>query len=197
MGPAGTGKTATAVQWAHDATAAFPDGRLFADLNGFGPGPRAEPTLVLGRFLRALGVPEGSLPEDPAARAALYRSLTHGRRLLVVLDNVRDAQDVTELLPTGPACATVVTSRSSLEDLVVTEGAALLRLGALPAEDARRLLERLIGPARVAAEPEAAGRLAELCDRLPLALRIAGARLAARPGWAIADLVPELADEST
>ncbi|MED7955006.1 AfsR/SARP family transcriptional regulator [Streptomyces sp. BE303] len=197
VGPAGTGKTAAAVQWAHDATAAFPDGRLFADLNGFGPGPRAEPTAVLGRFLRALGVPEGSLPEDPAARAALYRSLTHGRRLLVVLDNVRDAQDVTELLPTGPACATVVTSRSSLEDLVVTEGAALLRLGALPAEDARRLLERLIGPARVAAEPEAAGRLAELCDRLPLALRIAGARLAARPGWAIADLLPELADEST
>ncbi|WP_380283782.1 BTAD domain-containing putative transcriptional regulator [Kitasatospora purpeofusca] len=197
VGPAGTGKTATAVRWAHDAAAAFPDGRLFADLNGFGPGRPAEPAAVLGRFLLALGVPQAALPGDRAARAALYRSLTRERRLLVVLDNVRDTRGLTDLLPSGPYGATVITSRSSLEDLVVAEGAAPLRLGPLPAEDARRLLEHLLGRARVAAEPEAADRLAELCGRLPLTLRITAARLATRPGWAIADLVPELADERT
>ncbi|MFB7473484.1 BTAD domain-containing putative transcriptional regulator [Kitasatospora sp. NPDC056184] len=197
VGPAGTGKTATAVRWAHDAAAAFPDGRLFADLNGFGPGRPAEPAAVLGRFLLALGVPEAALPGDRAARAALFRSLTRERRLLVVLDDVRDARHLTDLLPSGPYGATVITSRSSLEDLVVTEGAAPLRLGPLPAEDARGLLEHLLGRARVAAEPEAADRLAELCGRLPLTLRITAARLATRPGWAIADLLPELADERT
>ncbi|MFB8235857.1 BTAD domain-containing putative transcriptional regulator [Kitasatospora purpeofusca] len=197
VGPAGTGKTATALRWAHDAAAAYPDGRLFADLNAFGPGRPAEPAAVLGRFLRALGVPESELPEDRPARAALYRSLSRNRRLLVVLDDVADAGDLTDLLPAGPGCATVVTSRSTLEDLVVTEGAALLRLGPLPAEEAGRLLEHLLGRPRVAAEPEAAARLAELCGRLPLALRIVAARLATHPAWAIADLLPELDDERT
>ncbi|MGV9263213.1 AfsR/SARP family transcriptional regulator [Kitasatospora sp. NPDC003701] len=197
VGPAGAGKTATVVQWAHSAADAFPDGQLFADLNGFGPGHRTAPADVLGRFLRALGVEERELPEDPFARAALYRALSRGRRMLVVLDNAGDAEDVADLLPAGPDCATVITSRSSLEDVVVTEGAALLRLGALPAEDALGLLEHLLTPARVRAEPEAAAKVAELCDHLPLALRIAAARLAAQPGWAIADLVPELADERT
>ncbi len=196
VGPAGTGKTATALQWAHEAAAGYPDGRLFADLNGFGPGRPVEPAAVLGRFLLALGVPEAELPEDRAARAALFRSLSRDRRLLVVLDDVPDARSLADLLPAGPGSATVVTSRSTLEDLVVTEGAGLLRLGPLPAEEAGHLLARLLGP-RVAAEPEAAARLAELCGRLPLALRIAAARLATHPAWAIADLVPELADERT
>ncbi|WP_159394551.1 ATP-binding protein, partial [Streptomyces sp. NRRL S-495] len=160
VGPAGTGKTATALRWAHDAAAAYPDGRLFADLNAFGPGRPAEPAAVLGRFLQALGVPESELPEDRSARAALYRSLSRDRRLLVVLDDVADAGDLTDLLPAGPGCATVVTSRSTLADLVVTEGAALLRLGPLPAEEAGRLLEHLLGRPRVAAEPEAAARVA-------------------------------------
>ncbi|MFD4910870.1 AfsR/SARP family transcriptional regulator [Kitasatospora purpeofusca] len=197
VGPAGTGKTATALRWAHDATAAYPDGRLFADLNAFGPGRPADPAAVLGRFLHALGVPESELPADRPARAALYRSLSRDRRLLVVLDDVADAGDLTDLLPAGPGCATVVTSRSTLEDLVVTEGAALLRLGPLPAEEAGRLLEHLLGRPRVAAEPEAAARLAELCGLLPLALRIVAARLASHPAWAIADLLPELDDERT
>ncbi|SDT81476.1 DNA-binding transcriptional activator of the SARP family [Streptomyces sp. TLI_053] len=197
VGPAGTGKTATALRWAHDAAAGYPDGRLFADVNAFGPGRPAGPAAVLGRFLRALGVPESELPEDRPARAALYRSLSRNRRLLVVLDDVADAGDVTDLLPAGPGCATVITSRSTLADLVVTEGAALLRLGPLPAEDAGRLLEQLLGRPRVAAEPEAAARLAELCGGLPLALRIVAARLATRPAWAIADLLPELDDERT
>ncbi|MCX4684107.1 NB-ARC domain-containing protein [Kitasatospora purpeofusca] len=197
VGPAGTGKTATALRWAHDAAAAYPDGRLFADLNAFGPGRPADPAAVLGRFLHALGVPESELPADRPARAALYRSLSRDRRLLVVLDDVADAGDLTDLLPAGPGCATVVTSRSTLEDLVVTEGAALLRLGPLPAEEAGRLLEHLLGRPRVAAEPEAAARLAELCGLLPLALRIVAARLASHPAWAIADLLPELDDERT
>ncbi|MFJ2780622.1 MULTISPECIES: AfsR/SARP family transcriptional regulator [unclassified Kitasatospora] len=196
-GPAGAGKTATVVEWAHRGADAFPDGQLFADLQGFGPDHDARPADVLDRFLRALGTPEHELPPDAPSRAALYRSLTRQRRLLVVLDNVRAAESIADLLPAGPGCATVVTSRNSLEDLVVTEGAAPLRLGPLPAADALLLLEHALTPARVRAEPEAAARLVELCDRLPLALRIAATRLAAQPGWAIAELLPELTDEST
>ncbi|MFF1909948.1 BTAD domain-containing putative transcriptional regulator [Kitasatospora sp. NPDC058218] len=196
-GPAGVGKTATVLRWARRAAAGFPDGVLFTDLRGFDPAGPGDPTQALGRFLRALGLPEQAIPEDRAARAALFRDHTHGRRLLVVLDNARGAADVADLLPSGPGCATVITSRNSLEDLVVTDGAALLRLAALPPADAHRLLERLLTAERVAAEPEPAGRLIDLCDRLPLALRIVAARLAARPGWRVADLVDELTDEGT
>ncbi|MEV0534259.1 BTAD domain-containing putative transcriptional regulator [Kitasatospora sp. NPDC050463] len=196
-GPAGVGKTATVLRWAHRAAAAFPDGVLFTDLRGFDPAGPGDPAQALGRFLRALGLPEQAIPEDRAARAALFRDHTYGRRLLVVLDNARAAADVADLLPSGPGCVTVITSRNSLEDLVVTDGAALLRLAALPSADAHRLLERLLTAERVAAEPEPAGRLIDLCDRLPLALRIVAARLAARPGWRVADLVDELTDEST
>ncbi|MFJ9948222.1 AfsR/SARP family transcriptional regulator [Kitasatospora sp. NPDC091207] len=196
-GPAGVGKTATVLHWAHHAAAGFPDGVLFADLRGFDPAGPGDPVQALGRFLRALGLPEPAIPQDRAARAALFRDHTRGRRLLVVLDNVRCVADLADLLPSGPGCATVITSRNSLEDLVVTDGAALLRLAALPSADAHRLLERLLTVERVAAEPEPAGRLIELCDRLPLALRIVAARLAARPGWRVADLVDELTDEGT
>ncbi|MFB7614100.1 BTAD domain-containing putative transcriptional regulator [Kitasatospora sp. NPDC056181] len=196
-GPAGVGKTALVVRWAHRAAAGFPDGRLFADLRGFDPAGPGDPGQVLGGFLRALGVPETAIPEERDARAALFREQTGRRRLLVVLDNARCVADVAGLLPSGPGCATVVTSRNSLEDLVVTDGAALLQLDALPAGDARRLLERQLTAERVGAEPDAAGRLVGLCDRLPLALRIVAARLAARPGWRVADLVEELSDERT
>ncbi|MFI9274926.1 BTAD domain-containing putative transcriptional regulator [Kitasatospora sp. NPDC052896] len=197
VGPAGSGKTATVVRWAHQVAADFPDGQLFVDLRGFDPAGPAEPAEVLGRFLRALGLAEHTIPADPAARARRYRAETEHRRLLVVLDNARSAADVTALLPAGPDCATVVTSRNSLEDLVVTEGAALLRLEALPVEDALGLLERMLTPTRVRADLPAAHRLIALCDHLPLALRIAAARLASRPGWTVADLVTELADEHT
>ncbi|MFI6845107.1 BTAD domain-containing putative transcriptional regulator [Kitasatospora sp. NPDC050467] len=196
-GPAGVGKTALVVRWAHRAAAGFPDGRLFADLRGFDPAGPGDPGQVLGSFLRALGLPEAAIPEDRAARAALFREQTRHRRLLVVLDNARCADDVAGLLPSGPGCATVVTSRNSLEALVVTDGAALCQLAALPAADAYRLLERALTAERLAAEPEPAGRLTELCDRLPLALRIVAGRLAARPGRPVADLVAELTDERT
>jgi DNA-binding SARP family transcriptional activator len=197
VGPAGTGKSATVVRWAHTVSAGFPDGRLFADLRGFDPAGPADPAETLGSFLRALGVAEWAIPEDPAARAVLFREQTLERRLLVVLDNARTARDVTELLPAGSGCATVITSRHLLEDLLVTDAAACLHLDALPGDDARALLERLLTKERAGAEPEAAGRLVELCERLPLALRIAAARLVARPTWRLSDLVDELADERT
>ncbi|MEV4615663.1 AfsR/SARP family transcriptional regulator [Kitasatospora sp. NPDC049258] len=197
IGPAGVGKTATVVRWAHAAAAGFRDGRLYVDLRGFDPAGPTDPAEVLARFLRALGVPEGEVPEDPADRAARYRELTGQRQLLVVLDNVRAARDVAELLPAGPGCATVVTSRNTLEDLVVTEGAVLLRLEALPPDDALVLLGGLLTEERVRAEPAAARRLSALCDQLPLALRIAAARLSSQPSRTIADLVAELEDERT
>ncbi|TWF97218.1 AfsR/SARP family transcriptional regulator [Kitasatospora viridis] len=197
VGPAGAGKSATVIRWAHGVAHRFPDGQLFVDLRGFDPAGPVDPGEVLGQFLKALGVPEPSIPEDRAERAALYQQATDGLRLLVVLDNARGAEDVADLLPAGQAGATVVTSRNTLEDLVVTEGAALLRLTALPDDDALRLLERSLTPERVRAEEAAAQQLIALCDQLPLALRIAASRLAARPGWTIADLVAELSDERT
>ncbi|RSS83739.1 BTAD domain-containing putative transcriptional regulator [Streptomyces sp. WAC06614] len=197
VGPAGVGKTATVVRWAHSRAAGFPDGQLFVDLRGFDPAGPADPAEALEKFLRALGVPPTAVPQDPAGRAALYRELTRHKSLLVVLDNARSAAEVTALLPSGTRCATVVTSRNTLEDLLVTDGAVVVRLGTLPPGEARQLLERLLTPARVAAEPEASERLAALCGRLPLALRIAAARIAARPDWTIGQLVDELADERT
>jgi DNA-binding SARP family transcriptional activator len=197
VGPAGAGKSATAVRWAHGVASGFPDGQLFADLRGFDPAGPVDPAETLGAFLRALGVAEYAVPEDPAARAVLFRERTLDRRLLLVLDNVRAAGDVTPLLPAGAGCATVITSRNRLEDLLVTEAAAALHLRALPTDDACALVKRLLTADRVDAEPEAAERLVELCERLPLALRIAAARLVARPTWSLSDLVEELSDEQT
>ncbi|MDH6143830.1 DNA-binding SARP family transcriptional activator [Kitasatospora sp. GP30] len=197
VGPAGAGKSATVIRWAHAVAGGFPDGQLFVDLRGFDPAGPVDPVEVLGRFLKALGMPEAAIAQDGAGRAAQYRAATEPRCLLVVLDNARSAEQVAELLPAGAGSAAVVTSRNTLEDLVVTEGAALLRLAALPGDDALRLLERSLAPERVRAEEAAARQLTALCDQLPLALRIAASRLAARPNWTIADLVTELSDERT
>lgn len=197
VGPAGAGKSALALTWAHTAADGYPDGQLHADLRGLDPAGPADPGETLGAFLRALGVDEPALPADRAGRAALYRTLTRDKRLLVVLDDAADADQVADLLPHGPGCAAVVTGRNPLEGLVAAEGAALLRLAPLPGSDALRLLDQVLTPSRVRAEPEAAARLAALCDHLPLALRIASARLAARPDWTIAALVADLADEPT
>ncbi|MEV7188900.1 AfsR/SARP family transcriptional regulator [Kitasatospora sp. NPDC093102] len=196
VGPAGVGKSALVAAWAHRAAARFPDGRLYADLRGLDPAGPARPEVVLGRFLRALGVPETAVPADRAGRAALYRERTRGRRLLVVLDDAAGAGQLADLLPEGPGCAAVVTGRGSLEELVATDAAALLRLAPLPEDDARRLLEHLLTPERVRAEPQDVIELAGLCENLPLALRIAAARLAAHPDWTVSELVAELADES-
>lgn len=194
-GPAGVGKTALALQWAHRNQAAFPDGRLFADLRGFSD--TGEPALieVLREFLLALGVAPRRVPESVAAAAALFRSLTDRRRLLVVLDNARHSATVRPLLPGGTDCVTLVTSRHRLEGLIASDAARPVPLDVLEPPDSTALLAGVLGEDRVLAEPVAARRLAELCGGLPLALRVTAARLAGRPTWTLAGLADELADE--
>ncbi|MER7696429.1 BTAD domain-containing putative transcriptional regulator [Streptomyces sp. NPDC096095] len=194
-GPAGVGKTALALQWAHRSPALFPDGRLFADLRGFSEA--GEPALidVLREFLLALGVPPRRVPESVSAAAALFRSLTDRRGLLVVLDNARDSATVRPLLPGGTDCVTLVTSRHRLEGLIASDAARPVPLDTLPADDGIALLSGVLGEERVLAEPVAARRLADLCGGLPLALRVTAARLAGRPHWTLAAFAGELADE--
>ncbi|MFC5912433.1 AfsR/SARP family transcriptional regulator [Streptomyces pulveraceus] len=193
-GPAGVGKTALALRWAHHRQARYPGGTLFADLRGFGGVP-VEPAETVREFLIALGVPARDLPDSSAAAAALYRELTARRALLVVLDNVRATDQVRSLLPSGTGSAVLVTSRIRLSGLIVEELARPVPLDVLGPAPATELLAAAVGEERVAAEPEAADRLARLCDGLPLALRITAAQLAARPHWRLADLAAELADE--
>ncbi|MFE1441996.1 BTAD domain-containing putative transcriptional regulator [Streptomyces sp. NPDC058739] len=193
-GPAGVGKTALALHWAHERAAAYPDGVLYADLRGFSPDEGVEPGDVLREFLAALGVPPCRVPESATAAAALYRSLTEKLALLVVLDNVRGADRARPLLPAGSRSATVVTSRLRLGGLVVTELARPVPVDVLGPDASTAVLAAAVGP-RVDAEPSAARRLAALCDGLPLALRVTAAQLAARPGWRLSDLAVELADE--
>ncbi|WP_328972881.1 AfsR/SARP family transcriptional regulator [Streptomyces sp. NBC_00239] len=193
-GPAGVGKSALVVHWAHRAEARFPDGRLHVDLRGFSE--TGEPPLmdVLREFLLALGVPPRRVPESVISAAALYRSLTAERRLLVVLDNVRASQQARPLLPGGTGCVTVVTSRHRLRGLIASDAARPVPLGVLGPDDSTELLAAVLGSGRVHAEPVAARRLARLCDGLPLALRVAAARLADQPQWTLAAMADELSD---
>ncbi|WP_055545818.1 BTAD domain-containing putative transcriptional regulator [Streptomyces sp. NBRC 110028] len=194
-GPAGVGKTGLAVRWGHAHAAAFPDGRLFADLRGFSGGEEAEPAAVLREFLLAMGTPADQIPPSEQAAGALYRSLVAQRRLLVVLDNASSSAQVRPLLPGGPHCATLVTSRSRLDGLIATDAARPVRLHALGPEDGAALIGALLGPDRVAEDPAAAEELVTLCDGLPLALRAASAQLVARPRWRLARLATALRDE--
>ncbi|MFE6710127.1 BTAD domain-containing putative transcriptional regulator [Streptomyces sp. NPDC057695] len=194
-GPAGVGKTAFAVHWAYERRADFPDGRIFADLRGFSDTPAPETAAVLREFLLALGVRPQRIPEAVEARGALFRSLTAGRRLLVLLDNARSSEQVRPLLPGGDHCTTLVTSRDRLGGLIASDAARPVPLGHLPPADSAALLATVLGETRVAAEPAAAARLAGLCDGLPLALRVTAARLAERPRWTLDEMVGELADE--
>ncbi|MGW3007931.1 BTAD domain-containing putative transcriptional regulator [Streptomyces sp. NPDC001219] len=194
-GPAGVGKTACAVQWAHQHAGAFPDGQLFADLRGFGEGDETAPAEILRDFLLALGTPPERVPGSAEAASALFRSLVAERRLLVVLDNARSSAQVRPLLPGGPHCATVVTSRSRLDGLVATDCARPVGLQTLGHEEGAALLGAMLGPERVAEDPAAARELVDLCDGLPLALRAAAAQLTARPRWRLARLAAALRDE--
>ncbi|MCZ0981136.1 BTAD domain-containing putative transcriptional regulator [Streptomyces diastatochromogenes] len=194
-GPAGVGKTAFAVHWAYERRADFPDGRLFADLRGFSDTAEPETAAVLREFLLALGVAPQKVPETVDARGALFRSLTGGRRLLVVLDNARSSEQVRPLLPGGDHCATLITSRDRLGGLIASDAARPVPLGLLQPAASAALLTTVLGEERVAAEPAAAARLARLCDGLPLALRVTAARLAERPQWTLDAMVGELADE--
>jgi DNA-binding SARP family transcriptional activator len=190
-GIGGVGKTTLAVHVAHAAKDAFPDGQLYVDLQGQGP-RAADPEAVLASFLRALGTPAGQIPDGLAERAALYRSMLADRRVLVLLDNARDAAQVRPLMPGNAGCAVLITSRARMVDL---EGARLLDLDVLSPEEALRLFTRIVGTDRVLAERQVALDVVAACGYLPLAIRIAAARLASRRAWSIASLARRLGDE--
>jgi len=193
-GMAGVGKTALAVHWARRVAGRFPDGQLYVNLRGYdAEGAPVTPEEVTGWFLLALGVPAGQIPADAQARSGLYRSVLAGRRVLIVLDNARDAAQVRPLLPGSPGCLVVATSRSALAGLAAAEGAHPLRLGPLGAEQGVRLLAARLGPERVAAEPEAVTELVARCGHLPLALAVMAARAAADPGLPLGVLAGQLA----
>jgi DNA-binding SARP family transcriptional activator/tetratricopeptide (TPR) repeat protein len=192
-GTAGVGKTALAVHFGHQVARRFPDGQLYADLRGFSPaGEPVPPARVVRGFLEALGVAPQAVPADADAQAGLYRSVVAGKRMLVVLDNARDAAQVRPLLPGSAGCLVVVTSRSQLIGLAATGDARLVALGLLTEHEARELLAGRIGTTRVEAEPQAVDDLIRLCARLPLALAITAARADARPAHPLAGLAAEL-----
>ncbi|GAA1988753.1 AfsR/SARP family transcriptional regulator [Kitasatospora viridis] len=197
-GPAGVGKTSLVLHWAHQAVDRFPDGLLHADLRGFDETEPRDPAEVLAGFLTALGVPENQLPGSLDDRSHRYRELLAGRQLLVLLDNARDYRQLAPLLPAAEDTpVTVITSRSRLGDLLVQAGAVPLPLDVLTPDEALELLRRVLDPQRIAAEPAAAAEIAERCDHLPLALRLATARLAARPDWTLRHLAEEISDEQS
>jgi DNA-binding SARP family transcriptional activator/tetratricopeptide (TPR) repeat protein len=191
-GTAGVGKTALAVQWAYQVAGLFPDGQLYVNLRGYDPAQPMTATGALAGFLRSLGVAGPGIPAGEDERAARYRSLLAGRRLLVVLDNAGSVEQVRPLLPGSAGCVVVVTSRDALAGLVARDGARRLDLDLLPLPEAVGLLRALIGT-RVDDGPEAAAALAQECARLPLALRVAAELAAARPDVPLADLAGELA----
>lgn len=191
-GPAGVGKTALAVHWAQRVADAFPDGQLYVNLRGFDPsGSAMSGTQALRILLDALEVSSDRIPDDLPAQTNLYRSLLAPKRMLVLLDNARDAQQVRPLLPSGTGCVALVTSRSQLTGLVAADGAQPVDLDLLTPSEARELLDRRLGPPRTAAEPEAVLEIINHCARLPLALAIVAAHAMSRPtdalqSWAIA-----------
>jgi DNA-binding SARP family transcriptional activator/tetratricopeptide (TPR) repeat protein len=196
-GTAGVGKTTLAVHWAHQVADRFPDGQLYTNLRGFHPAGPAAPTEVVRGFLAALGVPPHQVPSDLDTQVGMYRSLLAGKRMLVLLDNARDSDQVRPLLPGDPTCLVVVTSRNRLTSLVAAVAAHPLELDLLPASEARELLARRLGAQRVAAEPDATGEIVARCARLPLALAIAAAHAATRPEFPLSTIATQLRDEGT
>lgn len=192
-GTAGIGKTMLAVHWAHRVADRFPDGQLYVDLRGYDPGEPRSPAQVLARFLRSLGVDTRDLPDDADELAAHYRTALADRRVLVLLDNARDAEQVRPLVPGTPHCLVVVTSRDDLSGLVVASGALRVEVDPLPLAAAVELLDRLLGD-RGAHDPAARAALARRCGGLPLALRLAAEVAASRPGQPLRQLVAQLDD---
>lgn len=194
-GAPGMGKTALAVHLAHELAPDFPDAQLYVNLHGYEPAQRLGPSQVLDRFLRALSGRSEVLSADLEEQAASFRGLLVGRRALLVLDNASSPEQVRPLLPASPSCVVLITSRDLLAGMVAAEGAQLLTLDVLAPGEALELLGRSAGARRVRAEPDAAAEVVRLCGYLPLAVRIAGARLAIRPAMRLATLVERLADE--
>jgi tetratricopeptide (TPR) repeat protein/DNA-binding XRE family transcriptional regulator len=191
-GMGGIGKTSLAVYVGHRVADQFPDGQLYLDLRGSSPDAPIPAREALGQLMRALGVSHDETPADVEELAARYRSSLAGRRVLLVLDNAGDADQVAPLLPGTAGCAAIITSRRALSTLPQVHQ---LRLDVLSEPEAVQLLAATAGQSRVDAEPDAAAAVVRLCGRLPLAVHLVGARLAARPRWPIAHLAQRLADE--
>ncbi|ALG11841.1 ATP-binding protein [Kibdelosporangium phytohabitans] len=195
-GPAGIGKTALAVHWAHQVAAQFPDGQLYLNLRGFDPHQRPMSQAdALRKLLGALGVNAQRIPADLDEQTRLFRSVVAGQRVLIVLDNARTAEQVRRLLPGHSTCFVVVTSRNRLEGLIAWDGAVRVNLDVLPQPDAIALVTEIVGEARVAAEPDACVELARLCGYMPLALRIVAERGAVHESLRLADMVRGLSAE--
>jgi tetratricopeptide (TPR) repeat protein len=196
-GDAGAGKTSLAIHWAHSAQGHFPDGQLYVDLGGYGPGGPVDASEALGQFLRAMGLPDGQVPAARAEQAALYRSLLAGRRVLVLLDNAATPEQVVDLIPGSAGCAAIVTSRSYLISADPRFGVSVrIDLGALTLDEALELLWRAIPDERVGQDPASAVALAEWCYFLPIVLRIAADQVAVRRHETLATLVRELGAQS-
>ncbi|MEO3874154.1 tetratricopeptide repeat protein [Nonomuraea sp. B12E4] len=194
VGGAGVGKTTLAVHWAHRVAERFPDGQLFLDLRGFDQAPPMTTAEALPRLIRALGWPVQDIPVELEAQIGLYRSILAGQRVLVVLDNAAEPDQIRSLIPPEAGSRMLVTSRDRLSGLVALESAGSVTLDVLDQDEAIDLLAETIGKDRVRSEPQTAARLAELCARLPLALRVAGAKVAGSPHKTLAQYVAELGD---
>jgi tetratricopeptide (TPR) repeat protein len=190
-GTGGLGKTTFAIHVAHLLAPQFPDGQLYVNL--LGATHPVDPAEVLARFLRDFGLDAAAIPADPDERAGRYRTLLAGRRVLIVLDDARDAAQVRSLLPGSASCAVLITTRGQMPGLA---GARTVDLDVLPPDEARRLFDLVAGQGRAAAEPAATEDVLAVCAGLPLAVRIAGARLATRSSWTVRALADRLADES-
>jgi DNA-binding SARP family transcriptional activator/tetratricopeptide (TPR) repeat protein len=198
VGMPGVGKTTLAVRLAHAIAEHFPDGQLYVNLRGFDPSESAvEPDEALRGFLEALGVEPHTVPTEPDARVGLYRSLLAGRRVLVLLDNARDAQVVRPLLPGTAGCMTIVTSRRQLRSLVARNGAHPLTLGLLSAAESEVFLVQRLGADRLGAEPAAVDEIIRRCARLPLALAVVAARMATNRSLSLTDVAADLCGEGT
>lgn len=194
-GGAGVGKTSLAVRWAHRVAGLFPDGQLHVNLRGFDPaGPPVTPSQAIRGFLDALGVPSARIPTDLDGQVGLFRSVVSGRRLLLVLDNARDADQVRPLLPGVRTCVTVVTSRNQLSGLVATDGARPVPLDMFSTAESRQLMTDRLGDDVVGSEPAAVDDVITRCGGLPLALAIVAARAATHRALPLAALATELRD---
>lgn len=195
-GTGGIGKTALALRWGHEVAAEFPDGQLYVNLRGYDPGgvPLTPAEAVRG-FLESLGVPPTEVPESSDAQAALYRTVLADRQVLILLDNARDPDQVRPLLPASPGCLVIVTSRSALTGLSITDGAVTIPLGLVSQAEAEALFAARLGRDRLMAEQAAAAQLISLCARLPLALAITAARAAANPSVPLESFAAQMSSE--